>query len=120
MAGQEFFRCFRIRRQADFDRIFRFWCAAGDDRLVVFACPNDLPYPRLGLSVSRRFGNAVARNRWKRIIREAFRLSRSDLPTGLDLVVVPKPDVEPCLAEVMESLARLSRRLARRLEIKRR
>jgi len=120
MAGQEFPRCFRIRRQADFERVFRLRCAAGDDRLVVFACPNDLPYSRLGLSVSRRLGKAVARNRWKRIVREAFRLSRLHLPAGLDLVVVPKPEAEPCLDGVKESLTRLSRRLARRLEVKRR
>lgn len=120
MAGQEFPRAFRIRRQADFERVFRLRCAAGDQRLVVFGCPNELPYPRLGLSVSRRVGKAVVRNRWKRVIREAFRLSRLRLPPGLDLVVVPKPEVEPRLAEVMESLTRLSRRVARRLEVNRR
>ncbi len=120
MAGQEFPRALRLRRQADFERVFRLRCTAGDDRLVVFACPNDLPHARLGLSVSRRMGKAVVRNRWKRIIREAFRLSRLQLPAGVDLVVVPKPTAEPRLAEVMESLARLSRRLARRLEVNRR
>lgn len=120
MAGQEFPRALRLRRQADFERVFRWRCAAGDDRLIVFACPNELPYPRLGLSVSRRVGKAVVRNRWKRMIREAFRLALGRLPPGVDLVVVPKPQAEPRLAEVMESLCRLSRRLARRLEAKRR
>ncbi len=120
MAGQEFPRALRIRRQADFQRVFRLRCAAGDDRLIVFGCPNELPYSRLGLSVSRRVGKAVVRNRWKRVIREAFRLSRPQLPSGLDLVVMPKPEAQPRLAEVMESLARLSRRLARRLEVNRR
>lgn len=120
MAGQEFPRTLRIRRRADFERVFGWRCAAGDDRLIVFGCPNELPYPRLGLSVSRRMGKAVVRNRWKRVIREAFRLSRVRLPPGLDLVVVPKAGAEPRLAEVMESLCRLSRRLARRLEANRR
>lgn len=48
--------------------------------LVIFAAPNGLPEPRLGLSVGTRVGNAVRRNRVKRLIREAFRALRHDLP----------------------------------------
>ena len=44
---------------------------------------------RLGLAVSRRAGNAVVRNRIKRVLREAFRLDREDLPPGLDVIVIP-------------------------------
>jgi ribonuclease P protein component len=56
--------------------------------LTVFAKPNNLPHPRLGLSVSRSVGTAVRRNCIKRRLREAFRLLQCDLPRGYDLVVV--------------------------------
>ena len=50
---------------------------------------------RLGLSVSRRVGNAVTRNRWKRRLREAFRHARGHLPPGLDLVIVVRASGPP-------------------------
>jgi len=59
--------------------------------LIVYGKRNDLPHNRLGLSVSRRVGSAVTRNRIKRLIREAFRLSQHELPTGYDLVVAVRP-----------------------------
>tara|TARA_R110002111_G_scaffold12268_1_gene36432 strand:- start:337 stop:738 length:402 start_codon:yes stop_codon:yes gene_type:complete len=59
--------------------------------IVVCGKPNELTYNRLGLSVPRRVGNAVARGRVKRRIREAFRLSQHDWPAGYDLVIVVRP-----------------------------
>ena len=102
---------YRIRRGLDFDRAYRRRCVASDPWLVVFGCPNDLPHARLGLSVSRKLGTAVVRNRWKRLLREAFRLSLPRLPQGIDLVVVPRQGRDPELAPVMESLCRLAARV---------
>ena len=107
MGDQRFLSEYRIRRGADFERAFRRRCTASDRLLLVFGCANGLAYPRLGLSVSRKVGTAVVRNRWKRLLREAFRLSRQDLPAGIDLIVVARPGVKPSLSALRESLPRL-------------
>ena len=72
----------RIRKQADFDRVYKARVYVADDVLVINGDANGLAHSRLGLSMSRKVGNAVTRNRWKRLIREAFRLSREQLPTA--------------------------------------
>ncbi len=89
--------------------------SASDGNLLVFGAVNGLPHCRLGLSVSRKVGGAVLRNRWKRLIREAFRTSRSRLPEGLDLIVIPRKKDEPELCQIQNSLGDLAHRIARRL-----
>jgi ribonuclease P protein component len=113
---QRFLAHYRIRRGADFQRAFRRRVSAADQCIIVFAHANRLPHPRLGLSVSRKVGGAVVRNRWKRLLREAFRLTRPQLPAGVDLIVIPRAGVDPTLAALMESLVRLADKLERRLE----
>ena len=115
MGDQRFLSHYRIRRTAEFQRAYRRKCAVSDSLLLVFAFQNGLPYPRLGLSVSRKVGNAVFRNRWKRLLREAFRLSRDKLPDGLDLVVIPRSSSNPTLPDLCKSLHRLAERLTRKL-----
>jgi ribonuclease P protein component len=105
----------RIRHPRDFDRIYKTRVFAADDVLVVNGDRNALPHPRLGLSVSKKAGNAVVRNRWKRLIREAFRLARETLPAGIDLVVRPQKGAAPDFAAISRSLPALARRIAKRL-----
>ena len=105
----------RLRRRADFQKAYQRRCVASDGLLLVFANLNGLDTPRLGLSVSRKVGGAVVRNRWKRRIREAFRISRTELPNGIDLVVIPKAAGEPEFSKLRESLIGLARRLAQKL-----
>ena len=113
-SDQRFERRLRVRAKIDFDRIYAARRHAGDGLMVVNAADNGLDHPRLGLAVGRVVGNAVVRNRWKRLLREAFRLERLALPAGLDLVVRPRPKVEPELAALRRSLVSLTWRIARR------
>jgi ribonuclease P protein component len=62
---------------------------------------NRLPYMRLGLSVSRRIGRAVIRNRIKRVVREGFRQAPSRGSGGLDVVIIPKNPKELQKADVI-------------------
>src|SRR5690606_1314051 len=104
----------RLLAPGDFDRVFRQRCAASDDLMVLHATRGATGQPRLGLVVSRKVGNAVRRNRWKRLLREAFRLTSNELP-GLDFVVIPRGNQPPELGPLQESFRALSARLAKRL-----
>jgi ribonuclease P protein component len=81
--------------------------------LMMYAKPNELGHPRLGISISRRVGTAVKRNRIKRLLREAFRLMQHDLPARYDFVVVVRPHETFILAEYQKLLMHLSLRLHR-------
>jgi ribonuclease P protein component len=105
-----------LRSPADFRKVYETRRSASNGWLIVYARSNGLPYLRLGLSVSRKFGQATARNRLRRLYREAFRLSRHEMPVGLDLVLIPRGVNMPTLADLRETLPKLVDQLARRLE----
>jgi len=115
MNEQRFGSEYRIRRSEDFRRAFRLRCAVSDGRVTIFGARNDLPHPRLGISISRKVGVAVVRNRWKRLLREAFRQSAGRLPPGIDLVVVPRAGAVPSLSELSGSLLHLAEKLLGRV-----
>ena len=76
------------------------------------ATPNEAPPPtRLGVTVTRKIGNAVARNRIKRLVRDVFRCNRASLPAGLDIVWVAKQQAATAgHAEVLADFEALVRR----------
>jgi ribonuclease P protein component len=104
-----------LRRGADFRRVYERRRSASNDWLIVYACENELPHTRLGLSVSRKVGMAVHRNRLRRLYREAFRLTRHELPTGLDLILIPRKPEVPELEELKKALPKLVKAAARKL-----
>jgi ribonuclease P protein component len=115
MVDQRLPQAHRIRSQRDFQAVYRRRASASDGSLVVFGLANGLGHARLGLSVSRKIGCAVVRNRWKRLLREAFRQSRAQLPPGVDMVVVVRQPGRPELAPLKAALVRLAGRAAARL-----
>ena len=93
----------RLSRSAEFERVYRQGRSKGNRFLVLYAFPRsdedaearasaEEEGPRLGLSVSRKVGGAVDRNRVKRVLREAFWQEAERLPSGSDYVVVARPD----------------------------
>jgi ribonuclease P protein component len=89
MAG--FARNERIRRRAEYKRIYDQGTRIHGRYLTLFLMPGEPQIGRLGIAATRKLGGAVARNRAKRLIREVFR--RNKVAPGFDLVVVPKREL---------------------------
>jgi ribonuclease P protein component len=84
----------RLSRSGEFERVYREGRSHASRHLVVYAFPRaegDDSDPRLGVSVGRKLGGAVERNRMKRLLREAFWANAEILRDGHDFVIVARP-----------------------------
>jgi ribonuclease P protein component len=115
MGDFSFPKHFHLRRPVEFNRVYDGGSKKHSRGFVVFRLANNLEHPRLGLSVSRKFGSAVRRNRIKRHIREAFRLGWRDWRLkGEDLIIIPKKGaVGFCSGDVTGDISKIFLRSSR-------
>ncbi len=103
----------RLRKDSEFEAVRRRGRSWGSDLLVLRTLSNGLPYSRLGYLVSKRIGRAVTRNRVRRRMREAVRLT--GVAPGWDLVIIARPGVAQApytrIAQTIHELLRRARAL---------
>jgi ribonuclease P protein component len=80
----------RLTLNKEFERVFHEGKILKNDQLILYTIPNDLHNSRLGLVVSKKIGNAVRRNRVKRLLREAYRLNKHLLTRHVDIIAIPR------------------------------
>ncbi|MCL2340337.1 MAG: ribonuclease P protein component [Proteobacteria bacterium] len=97
-----------LRTTGDFQRVYRSGRRLKGEGFGLIFLANALAYNRLGISVHRKAGNAVRRNRIKRLIREVFRLHRDQFPPAADIVLTVRPEFAiDTLRDMQTSVVRL-------------
>ena len=109
---------FRVLKTPEFKRCYKKGTRAKGKFFILVLCNNSMNLTRLGLSISAKYGKAYKRNKFKRIIREAFRLIRPELEKGFDVIIVlpktMKPEI-PKLEEAKEEIKSLFQNAYKRL-----
>lgn len=97
---------FRIKKNKEFQAVFQKRKSTANRQFVIYVLQKeDQPFFRIGLSVSKKIGNAVTRNRVKRLIRQVFLEEKDHVKSGMDFVIIArKPSAEMDYAEVKKSL----------------
>ncbi len=102
-----------LTKRRDFESVFKEGVSSASKNLVMYAKPNDLGWNRLGLSVSKKIGKAVTRNRIKRLLREAMRKALEEFFLNYDFVLIAKrSSVEGDLNNFIREIERLLSRLS--------
>ena len=92
-----------LRNNREFQMVYNEGNSKANRYLVLYYRKNDLEYNRLGISVSKKVGNSVVRHRVTRLIRESYRLHEMEFETGLDIVVVARPQAKDRTYQEIES-----------------
>lgn len=101
----------RLKKRPQFLRARRNGWRQQGRRVIVYVVANDAGHPRLGVTVSRRVGNAVVRNRWKRRLREIFRRGKHHFGDSHDVVIIAKAGAElPPFDQLREDVYQTVRR----------
>lgn len=99
-------KAYRIKKNTEFQLVFKHGKSVANRQFVIYILKkNDQQHFRIGLSVSKKIGNAVVRNRVKRLIRETFKELKDELPVQYDFVVIArKPTADMNFHQVKSSL----------------
>ena len=81
-----------LKNTQEFQKVYKTGKYYANKYLVMYVLKNDLPYNRIGISVSKKVGNSVVRHRLTRLVRESYRLHEYIFNSGLDIVIVVRKD----------------------------
>ena len=79
-----------LKNSREFKRVYDAKVSYANKYLVMYICPNESDFTRIGISVSKKVGNSVIRHRVTRLIRESYRLHKLEISSGIDIVVVAR------------------------------
>lgn len=118
MPSERFTKASRVRRRGEFQRVFDLSLRTKGRYFTVLVAPNDAGATRLGIVASRKLGDAVRRNRAKRLIREVFRHSVFLNGRGMDVVVIPRRELfDAAYADIEADFRGALKRCAARLPV---
>lgn len=112
-SGQSLQKNERLRRKADFDRVFKRGKSIIDPFFVVLLIRNGLPFSRIGISVKRKFGKANLRNRLRRLVKEIYRTNKSAFPKGYDILFIARKDLSDLFKRRTVGFSNLEKTLKR-------
>jgi len=102
---------FRITKTKEYEKVYREGKKLTGKFVILHAKPNELDHPRLGITVTKKSGKAVIRNRWKRMLREIFRKEKEKFPS-FDMVFTAKKESSlPSYQDLKEDVLKLIGRL---------
>lgn len=97
---------FRIRKNREFQHVYKNGKNYWNRNIILYAMKNNLNETRVGFTISKKIGNSVIRNKTKRRMREAYLRSIPDLKTGYDLIFIPKKHIVDISFEELEKSIR--------------
>jgi len=105
-------KTFRLAKREDFNKVYRYGKSMANHQFVLYYLPQPkIEQFRLGISVSKKVGNAVVRNRLRRMIKEIVRLNKEQLAIQYDyILIVRKPAADMDYAQMEKSIFHVIRK----------